>query len=292
MIAEPDRARLLLPDLGRRTLIMGVLNVTPDSFSDGGLYATVDAAVEHGRRMVADGADILDIGGESTRPATFRDNQPLPAPEECARVVPVIAALAGEFPYIPISVDTYKAAVAEAALDAGASIVNDISGLMYDPEMAPLAAARRCPVVVMHLLGRPRDIPSSPVYEDVIGTLIEHFARQVAVAHAAGVDPSQILLDPGIGFGKTTEHNVTILRRLPELAAIGYPLVVGPSRKRFIGAILDLPDPNDRVEGTAAAVALSIAGGASIVRVHDIRPMSRVVRVSDAIVRGWRDTSG
>jgi dihydropteroate synthase len=276
-----------LISFGERTSIMGVLNVTPDSFSDGGLYATHDAAVEGGRRLVADGADIIDIGGESTRPATFQDREPLSADEEIRRVVPVIESLAAEFPHIPISIDTYKAKTAAAALDAGARWVNDISGLTYDPAMASLVAERNCPVVIMHLLGQPRDIPAHPRYDDVIVAIREYFERQIAYAHSQGVSDAQILLDPGIGFGKNARQNLEILRRLPELASLGYSIVIGPSRKRFLGKILDIADPLDRLEGTAAAVALCIAGGASVVRVHDVREMARVAKVADAVVRGW-----
>jgi len=278
-----------LPHLGERTLIMGVLNVTPDSFSDGGLHASTDAAIDAGRRMIADGADILDIGGESTRPATFQDNQPLDPAEEAARVIPVIQRLRNEFPTVAISIDTYKAEVASAALDAGATIVNDISGLTFDPSMASLVADRGCPIVLMHILGRPRDIPSKPDYADVVQSIIEFLATQVAFARASGVDVSRIIVDPGIGFGKTAEHNLEILRRLREIVNLGYPVLVGASRKRFIGKILGIDDPRDRVEGTAATVALSIAAGASIVRVHDVKEMARVARVSDAVVRSWSE---
>jgi dihydropteroate synthase len=268
---------------------MGVLNVTPDSFSDGGLHDNVEAAVAHAHRMVADGAHILDIGGESTRPATFADKSPLPPEEEKRRILPVITRIAAELPHIPISVDTYKVDVARAALDAGASILNDISGLTYDPDMATLAAERRVPVILMHLPGRPRDLPAHPIYTDVVAEVLAFFARQIAYAKASGVRRDQIWLDPGLGFGKTAQHNLELLRRLPELKALGLPLVVGASRKKFLGKILGTDDPNDRKEGTAATVALSIVGGADVVRVHDVREMARVAKVSDAIVRGWEE---
>lgn len=280
----------ILPELGRRTLIMGVLNVTPDSFSDGGLYAGTDAAVAHALQMVAEGADILDIGGESTRPATFSDRSPLSPAEELQRVLPVIRRLAAEVPGIPISIDTYKSEVARAALDAGAAIVNDISGLTFDPKMATLAAKWAVPVIVMHILGRPRDIPAHPVYGDVVREVASFLQAQSDYARGEGVRDTQIWLDPGIGFGKTVQHNLELLRRLPELSALGCPLVVGASRKKFLGQILGEDNPADRLEGTAAAVALSIAGGADIVRVHDVRHMARVSKVSDAIVRGWNDS--
>ena len=256
-----------------RTLIIGVLNVTPDSFSDGGLYADVDAAITQAHRMAADGAHILDIGGESTRPG--------------ARPIDPEERLAQELPHIPISVDTYKAEVARAALDAGATVINDISGLTFDPEMAALAAERGVPVIVMHLLGSPRDIPLNPFYADVIADIKAFFDRQITHALSCGVRRDQIWLDPGLGFGKTAQHNLEILRRLAEFQTYDLPVVVGASRKRFLGHILGTDDPNDRKEGTAATVALSIAAGAAAVRVHDVREMARVAKVTDAIVRGW-----
>ena len=270
-----------------RTLIIGVLNITPDSFSDGGLFDDVDAAVRQAHQMAADGAHVLDIGGESTRPATFGDHSPLPPAKELARILPVITRLVAELPHIPISVDTYKAEVARAALDAGAAIINDISGLTYDPAMAELAAEGGVPVIVMHLLGSPRDIPLKPVYTDVIADIKAFFDRQIAYALSCGVRREQIWLDPGLGFGKTAQHNLEILRRLAEFQTYDLPIVVGASRKRFLGHVLGTDDPNDRKEGTAATVALSIAAGAAAVRVHDVREMARVARVSDAIVRGW-----
>ncbi len=273
--------------LGRETLVMGVLNVTPDSFSDGGQFATVEAAITQAHEMAAGGAHLLDVGGESTRPATFRDQTPLSAADEMARILPVITRLARELPALPLSVDTYKAEVARAALDAGASLINDISGLQFDPDMAKLAAGRGVPVVIMHLPGQPRSLPPTPTYTDVVAEVRAFFERQIAYAEASGVSRGQIWLDPGLGFGKNIQHNLELLRRLPELKALGFPLVVGASRKRFLGTILGTDDPQDRREGTAATVALSIAGGADVVRVHDVREMARVARVSDAVVRGW-----
>jgi dihydropteroate synthase len=266
---------------------MGVLNVTPDSFSDGGLFADPEAAVRHAHQMVADGAHILDIGGESTRPATFSDQSPLSSDEELRRVIPIIERLHSELPDTSLSIDTYKADVALAALDTGASIVNDISGLTFDPAMADLVAERQCPIVLMHLLGSPRNIPLRPHYADVIADIQAFYTRQCEYARSHGIEDAQIWLDPGLGFGKTAQHNLEIIRRLPELKALGYPLVVGASRKKFLGRILGTDDPQDRREGTAATVALSIAGGADVVRVHDVRVMARVAKVSDAIVRGW-----
>ncbi len=270
-----------------RTLIIGVLNITPDSFSDGGLHCDPAAALKQAHQMAEGGVHIFDIGGESTRPATFADQSPLPAAEELARILPVITRLTSELPQIPISVDTYKAEVARAALGAGASIINDISGLAFDPQMAPLAAERGVPVILMHLLGSPRDIPQQPVYTDVVADIKAFFDRQIAYALSCGMRREQIWLDPGLGFGKTAQHNLEILRRLSEFQSYDLPLVVGASRKRFLGSILGTDDPNDRKEGTAATVALSIAAGAAAVRVHDVREMARVAKVSDAIVRGW-----
>ena len=279
----------ILKGLGHKTLIMGVLNVTPDSFSDGGRFATVESAVAHAHRMVEDGVDIIDVGGESTRPATFGDQSPLPPDEELRRVHPVIERLARELPDVPLSIDTYKTDVARVALDAGAWIVNDISGLSADPAMASLVAEHGGPLVLMHLLGRPKDIPLKPVYDDVVRDVVDYFGRQIAYAHSQGVRDDQVWLDPGLGFGKTAQHNLELLRRLPDLKALGYPIVVGASRKKFLGRILGTDDPNDRREGTAATVALSIAGGADVVRVHDVREMARVAKVSDAVVRGWEE---
>lgn len=271
------------------TLVMGVLNVTPDSFSDGGLYDNSDAALAQACRMAEDGAHLLDIGGESTRPATFRDQSPLSAAEEKRRILPVISRAAAALPQIPISVDTYKAEVARAALDSGASIINDISGLTYDRSMAALVAERGVPIILMHLPGRPRALPPRPVYKDVVADIKLFFDKQLAYAEAQGIQRTQIWLDPGLGFGKTAQHNLEILRRLSEFQAYNLPLVVGASRKRFLGAILGTDDPQDRKEGTAATVALAIAAGAAAVRVHDVREMARVAKVTDAIVRGWRE---
>jgi dihydropteroate synthase len=277
--------RLISQGLGRRTLIMGVLNVTPDSFSDGGLYTSEETASARARKMIAQGADIIDIGGESTRPATFSDQTPLGAEEEIKRILPVIRRLAKDSPNTPISVDTYKAEVATAAIEAGAHIINDISGLTYDPEMAVLAARAGVPVVIMHLLGEPKNIPLNPTYNDVVGEIGAFFEKQIAYAKGQGIAEEQIILDPGIGFGKSAEHNLEVIRRLAEFKKFGRPILVGPSRKRFLGKLLDGAPPEDRLEGTAAAVAISIANGADIVRVHDVRQIARVAKVADAIVR-------
>jgi dihydropteroate synthase len=271
--------------LGSRTLIMGVLNVTPDSFYDGGLYASVEAAVAHALAMLDDGADIVDIGGESTRPATFRDESPLDPTEETARIVPVIRRIAELRPGVCISVDTYKASVAAAALEAGASVLNDISGLGFDPRMAELAASTGAPIVLMHMPGTPRRLPDNPAYGDLMADVGAYFQERIEIARAAGILDEQIVLDPGIGFGKNVEQNAELIRRLPELRSMGFPVLSAPSRKSFLGKLLGDVPPGERLEGTAAAIALSIHGGADIVRVHDVRFMTRMARVCDAILR-------
>jgi dihydropteroate synthase len=265
---------------------MGILNVTPDSFSDGGLYSDPERAVEHALEMVDAGADIVDVGGESTRPGA----EPVSAQEERRRVVPVIRALRRQSDVL-ISIDTYKAEVAQVAVDAGADIVNDISGLGFDERMPGVVATSGAGLVLMHIKGTPRTMQRNPVYGDVIGEISDYFAGRLGKAEEAGISREQVVLDPGIGFGKQLEHNLEILRRLKEFRRLGRPLLVGPSRKSFIGAILDLP-PDQRLEGTAAAVALCVAGGADIVRVHDVPEMTRVVRVADAVVRGLSSTAG
>lgn len=262
---------------GRRTLIMGILNITPDSFSDGGRYFSIDAALAGAEALLQEGADILDVGGESTRPGS----EPVSASEEMERVVPVIAALRRNFT-CPISVDTYKAAVAEAAIESGAAIVNDISGLTFDARMAGVVACSGAGVVIMHIRGTPRDMQKDPHYEDVTGEVGSWLAGQVALALAAGVEREQIVIDPGLGFGKRLEDNFTLLRELDRLSDLGLPILAGPSRKSFIGRVLDLP-AGERVEGTAAAVTAAILHGARIVRVHDIKAVKRTALIADAI---------
>lgn len=256
---------------------MGVLNVTPDSFSDGGRFADADAAVERGVRMVADGADLIDVGGESTRPGA--DDVPLE--EELRRVVPVIERLAREVT-VPISIDTRRAAVARAACAAGARVVNDVSA-GRDPGMFDVVRDAGVGLVLMHMRGEPRTMQEAPTYDDVVAEVSAYLRQRVEAALFAGVDLACIAVDPGIGFGKDLGHNLALLRHLDALGALLRPVVVGPSRKRFIGAILDDAPVEDRLEGTAAAVAWSAASGAHVVRVHDVREMARVVRVVDAI---------
>jgi dihydropteroate synthase len=279
--------RLRLPSrtllLGERTLIMGVLNVTPDSFSDGGAFLDSQAAVARALELERDGADILDIGGESTRPSAL----PISAREELSRILPLFEALRGKL-RIPISVDTQKSGVAEAALAAGAEIVNDISALRNDPRLAGVARHAPAPVILMHMRGTPRTMQRGPFARNVVRDVMDGLREALARARRAGLAKSQILLDPGIGFGKSHAQNFEILARLPELARLGCPIVIGTSRKGFLGKALAKPGetplpPGERLLGTAATVTASILGGAHIVRVHDVAELARVVRVADAI---------
>lgn len=262
-------------DLTARTYIMGILNVTPDSFSDAGIYFDIEKAIKHGLEMVEEGADFIDIGGESTRPGSQR----LSVNEELCRVVPVIERLA-KATDVPISIDTYKSIVAERALDAGAVVVNDISGLHLDPQVANVAARYKASIVLMHIKGTPEIMQENPEYINLIEEICLYLQQGIKAAQSGGIE--QIIVDPGIGFGKTVEHNLEILKRLKEFQRFGFPLLSGPSRKSFIGKILDLPI-DQRLEGTAAAVAVSIMNGANIIRVHDVKEMKRVAQVVDAI---------
>jgi dihydropteroate synthase len=264
-------------EVGARTLVMGILNVTGDSFYDGGRYSDQTEAVHRGVTMAEDGADIIDIGGESTRPGA----EPVPAGEEVERVVPVISALC-EMIDVPISVDTYKSEVAREAVAAGASIINDISAMRFDEGMAELAASAEVPVVLMHMQGTPRDMQDDPSYDNVVREISEFLSERVKYAEARGVPRDSVIVDPGIGFGKTTEHNLEILAGMASFRDIGCPVLVGPSRKSFIGNVLELP-VDERLEGTAAAVAVAVMNGADIVRVHDVKEMVRVVKLADAI---------
>jgi dihydropteroate synthase len=277
--------------LGERTLVMGVLNVTPDSFSDGGKFFTVDRAVEAAFDMERAGADILDIGAESTRPGSSS----IPASEEIARLLPALQALRGRLK-IPISVDTQKASVAEIALGAGAQILNDISGLKNDPRLPDVAAKFRTPLIVMHMRGTPRTMQKGPFAKDVLKDVVRGLREAIVTARRAGVTKSQIILDPGIGFGKSFAQNYELLAKLPQLARLGYPLLVGTSRKGFLGATLareGKPAPlEERILGTAATVTASILSGAHIVRVHDVHEMVQVARVTDCLLhRGRRFAS-
>ncbi len=271
--------------LGKRTLIMGVLNITPDSFSDGGKFEKFRDAVNHARRMIAAGADIIDIGGESSRP--FSD--PVPAATEIKRTIPVIKELVQETD-IPLSIDTTKASVAEAALATGASIINDISATRGDPDMAPLAAASGVPIILMHMQGTPKTMQESPFYKDVTGEVIAFLKTAAAGAQEKGISPAKIFVDPGIGFGKTTGHNLTLIKNLSRFQSLSLPVVIGTSRKAFIRKTIaghlqkDVnPDAPDVRIGTQATIAAAIMGGAHIVRVHDVADAVMIARIIDAI---------
>ena len=264
---------------GERTYVMGVINVTPDSFSNDGVGNDVDGAVRMAVRFQEDGADIIDVGGESTRPpGIYGDSKPVSVDEELSRIIPMIEAIKRETD-LPVSIDTYKAAVAQDAIEAGASMINDVWALQRDPDMLMVAADADVPVVLMH-----NQVGTE--YDDMVPDVIEGLQQRVDAAVKGGVRPENIIVDPGMGFGKTAEQNLEILRRLGEFDTLGLPLLVGMSRKSTIGYVLGLP-VEDRVEGTAATVALSIAGGTDIVRVHDVKEMARVARMTDAVVRGW-----
>jgi dihydropteroate synthase len=261
---------------------MGILNVTPDSFSDGGVYFSRDKAVERALIMQNEGADIIDVGGESTRPGAKK----VSIGEEINRVIPVIEAIA-EKVKVPISVDTYKSSVAEAAISAGASIINDISGLHFDPGMPKVAVRRDVPVVIMHIMGTPKNMQKNPVYKALIPEILEYLREGINIAEKAGVPGDRIIIDPGIGFGKTGEHNLEIIKRLSEFEGLEKPILLGHSRKSFIGKMLDDLPVTERLEGTAAAAAIGIFNGANIIRVHDVKEMVRVARIADGIKRGF-----
>ncbi|HSH02947.1 MAG TPA: dihydropteroate synthase [Anaerolineae bacterium] len=279
------------PNWGDRTYIMGIINVTPDSFSGDGLAAGGDRvaeAVAQAEQFVADGADILDVGGESTRPGST----PVTAQEEMGRILPVIRAIR-EVVEVPISIDTYRAEVAEAALAAGADWVNDVWGLRMDEGLGRVVAEANCPVVLMHNRSKPKDVAQEErlggryvgvQYEDLWGEIIAELQISIDLALAAGIDEQKIIIDPGVGFGKTVAQNIRLICELDRLKALGFPILLGTSRKSFIGYTLDLP-PDDRVEGTAATVAIGIDRGADIIRVHDVRAMARVARMTDRLVR-------
>ncbi len=266
-------------DCSERTIVMGVLNVTPDSFSDGGLYADLDGAVERAKEMAEEGADIVDIGGESTRPGS----DPVPADEEVHRTIPVIERLAADLPHLAVSIDTRKAQVAAAALTAGASIVNDISA-GSDPAMFATIAGTGAGLALMHMQGDPKTMQQNPTYDDVVSEVKAYLRARVEAAVATGISRDRIAVDPGLGFGKSLEHNLALMRHIEEFLDLGRPVLVGPSRKSFIGRVLGT-EVDERLEGTAGAVAWLVSRGAGIVRVHDVKEMVRVVRVVDAIRR-------
>ncbi|MCJ7577662.1 MAG: dihydropteroate synthase [candidate division Zixibacteria bacterium] len=268
-----------LLDLSSRTHLMGVLNVTPDSFSDGGKFLKVEDAVRCGIKMAEEGADIIDVGGESTHPGS----DPATIEEELSRVIPVIEALSKEI-NIPISIDTYKSGVAKKALDAGAEMINDISALRFDPQMKEVAAEYQVPIVLMHIKGTPKNMQENPYYEDVVKEIIEYLKESIQLAKDVGIQEEKIIIDPGIGFGKRLEDNLNILKNLKKFSILNCPVLVGPSRKSFIGKILDLP-VKERLEGSLAALAVSIMNGANIVRVHDVKESKRVADSVDAVLK-------
>ncbi len=266
--------------LGPGPLLMGVLNVTPDSFSDGGDFFEPEAAAARAATMLDEGADIVDVGGESTRPGS----EPVPTAEEIRRVVPVIREILAERPDAVVSVDTYRAETAEAALAVGAGIVNDVSALRGDPRMAALVGEARCPVVLMHMKGDPKTMQKNPVYDDVVREVREFLAERAEHAIAAGVEPENVVVDPGIGFGKTLEHNLTLLRRLDAIVELGFPVLIGASRKSFIGGITGTEEAKERVPGTLAANVLALEKGATVFRVHDVRASREALAVARAVL--------
>jgi dihydropteroate synthase len=267
--------------LGERTLVMGIVNVTPDSFSDGGMFGDADAAVKHGLRLLEEGADVLDVGGESTRPGS----DPVSEEEERERVVPVIEGLRREAPEAVLSVDTRKGTVAEDALAAGADVVNDI-GAGADPDMFGVVARRGAGMVLMHMQGDPKTMQVEPHYDDVVAEVRSFLADRIEAAAAAGIARDRLCVDPGIGFGKDLGHNLTLLRAIESFRDLGVPVLVGASRKRFIGEVSGAPDPADRVDGSLGAAAWCAANGVDVVRVHDVARTVRATRVVDAIARG------
>ena len=262
----------------RETLVMGIVNVTPDSFSDGGEFLSPEVAISHASKLITQGADIIDIGGESTRPGAEQVSES----EELKRVIPVIEKIRTDNPTILISIDTTKASVAKHAVEAGANIINDVSGLSFDNNMISVVESFNIPVVIMHMKGNPQNMQLNPDYKDIVNEILDFFKMKIEIAIQSGINRSMIILDPGIGFGKTVEHNFELLSRLNEFNVLELPIMIGPSRKSFIGITLDLP-PEDRVEGTAAAVSAGVMNGASIVRVHDVKSMKRVVRIIEKV---------
>lgn len=262
----------------KETLVMGIVNVTPDSFSDGGKFYSTKDAIAHASKLICEGADIIDIGGESTRPGANE----ISSSDELRRVIPVIKGIRSNNPDILISIDTTKAIVAKEAVEVGANIINDVSGLSFDSQMSKTVASLNAPIIIMHMKGNPRNMQKNPEYRDLIDDILYYFKERIKIATKAGIDREMIILDPGIGFGKTVEHNFQILSKLNKFSKLELPLLIGPSRKSFIGLTLNI-SPEDRVDGTAATVALGVNNGARIVRVHDVEKMKRVVTIADRI---------
>jgi len=278
--SQTIRCKKTILHLHERTHLMGIVNVTPDSFSDGGLYMDADKAISQGIELASQGADIIDIGGESTRPGS----DPLPPDEELRRVIPVIESLSAKVD-TPISIDTYKSFVADRAIGAGAEMINDISGLKFDPKMAHVAAKHDVPVVLMHIKGTPRVMQLDVHYDCLLTEIMEYLEESIEIAEEAGIDAGQIIIDPGIGFGKSAEDNLKIIRHLAELRSLGKPILLGPSRKSFIGKVLNGP-VDQREEGTLASISAAIMNGANILRVHDVGPAKKAAQMVDAILRG------
>jgi dihydropteroate synthase len=266
-------------EIGKRTLVMGIVNVTPDSFSDGGRFFHAEKAIEHAKRLAREGADIIDIGGESTRPGS--DSVTLE--EEMRRVIPVIEGISGEV-NVPISIDTFKSEVAKIALDKGVSMINDISALRFDPKVADVAVKYDAPIVLMHMKGTPKNMQLNPTYISLMDEIKEFLGERVEFAVSKGMTKDSVIIDPGIGFGKTIEHNYDIIRKLSELKELRLPILIGTSRKSFIGNTLGL-DVDQRLEGTLATITMCVMNGADIIRAHDVKEAVRVVRMTDAIYR-------
>jgi len=273
-------------DLEEKVLVMGVLNLTPDSFYDGGRYTGEAQALRRVEEMIGEGADIIDVGGESVRPGA----EPINLDEELSRVIPVIEKIRRLFP-VTISIDTYKAEVARQAIEEGAEMVNDISGLRFDPDLRKIVAGYGVPLILMHIKGTPKNMQDNPRYHSLMEEIISYLRKSIKLAEESEVDPARIIVDPGIGFGKTTAHNLEILRRLEELKSLGKPILVGLSRKSFIGNVLGLPQ-EERLEGGLAATSMAVSGGARIVRTHDVKPTRRAVDMVQAILRGSDQRDG
>tara|TARA_B100001173_G_scaffold294317_1_gene288085 strand:- start:421 stop:1260 length:840 start_codon:yes stop_codon:yes gene_type:complete len=263
---------------GRKTLVMGIINVTPDSFSDGGKYVKIKNAINHAKKMVNDGADIIDVGGESTRPGADE----VSISEELRRVIPVVESIRSNFPDLLISIDTTKSVVAHEAVKAGADIINDVSGLDSDIDMVGMVANLKVPIIIMHMKGNPRNMQINPKYKNLIGEITSFFEKKIKIATELGINRNLIIIDPGIGFGKTINHNFEIISKLKEFSKLDLPIMIGPSRKSFIGKTLNLP-VESRIEGTSAAITASILNGANIVRVHDVLEMKRVAEITEKI---------